>query len=66
MKIREFGSLILIGALLFYAIHTLSKQESDDNNAARDVNISITTEKIVIGDDLFSSEIDGIDNIESN
>jgi len=63
---NEIGSLILIGALLLFAIHTLSKQESDDNNAARDVNISITTEKIVIGDDLFSSEIDGIDDIESN
>ena len=59
---NEIGSILIVGALLLYAIHTLSKQESDDNNSAKDVNISITTEKIVIGDDLFSSEIDDIDN----
>jgi len=59
---HEIVSILIVGALLLFAIHTLSKQESDNNDGARDVNISITTEKIVIGDDLFSSEIDCIEN----
>ena len=66
MKLREISSVLILIALTLYAIHTLAhKKSSDDDSSARDVNISITTEKIVIGDDLFSSEID-CDDLENN
>ena len=62
MVLRELVTTLIIGAVLLFAIHSMANKKSNDNDSARDVSISITTEKIVIGDDLFSSEIDGVEN----
>jgi len=60
-KMREFGSLVLIGALFLYAIHTLGNKKSDDNDGV-DTKISIEADTVNFHSGVVNIEVDDLEN----
>ena len=59
---HEIVSILIVGALLLFAIHTLSKQESDDNDAI-ETRIEINADVVNIEKGFIDFDLD---DIESN